>query len=43
MSGVFDADDASPVLRYLEQAPGIEVIQRREEIMIRAKRSPPAP
>jgi transmembrane sensor len=39
MSGVFDADDPSPMLRYLEQDPAIEVIQHGEEIVIRAKRS----
>lgn len=35
MSGVFDADDPSPLVRYLERDPGIEVIRSGGEIVIR--------
>jgi len=35
MSGVFDADDPSPLLRFLERDPAVEVIKGEHEIVIR--------
>lgn len=35
MSGVFDADDPSPLLQFLERDPTVEVIKSDDEIVIR--------
>lgn len=37
MSGVFNADDPSPLLRYLEGDPGVEVVRERDAILIRSR------
>jgi Fe2+-dicitrate sensor, membrane component len=37
MSGIFDADDPSPLIRYLERDPKIEVVRGANEILIRPR------
>lgn len=38
ISGLFDADDSSPLLQYLERDPAVEVVRSKEGVLIRPKR-----
>lgn len=37
---VFDADDPSPLVRFLERDPNIEVVEGADEILIRPRSAP---
>lgn len=37
MSGVFDADDPSPLIRFLEKDPAVALVERHGEIIVRAR------
>ena len=37
MSGVFDADDPSPLMQFLERDPAVEVAKSDDEFVIRGR------